>query len=63
MSLFDGNMSPADIAAVDQFGNVTSTTYLSVPNGCCSQISVRNSSETNEPILVRNANLVITRIA
>lgn len=50
-------------AAVDQFGNVTSTTYLSVPNGCCSQISVRNSSETNEPILVRNANLVITRIA
>ena len=50
-------------AAVDQFGNVTSTTYVSVPNGCCSQISVRNTSETGEPILVRNANLVITRIA
>lgn len=50
-------------AAVNQFGNVTSTSYITVPKGCgCFNISVRNSSE-DTAILVRNANLVITRIA
>lgn len=50
-------------AAVDQYGNVTSTTYLTVPSCCCAQVSVQNTSATGEAILVRNANLVITRIA
>ena len=49
-------------AAVDQFGNVTSTTQVDVPRGCCYTIAVENTSETAEPILVRNANLVVSRI-
>jgi hypothetical protein len=49
-------------AAVDQYGNVTSTTQVDVPKGCCYTISVENTSETAEPILVRNANLVVNRI-
>lgn len=47
---------------VDAYGNVTSTTQVDVPNCCCYNISVENTSETAEPILVRNANLVVTRI-
>ena len=51
-------------AAVNQYGNVSATTYIEIPAGCgCPDISVENSSATAEPILVRNANLVITRIA
>ena len=50
-------------AAVEQYGNVTSTSYITVPSGCCYQISVQNSSATAEAIDVRNSNLVITRIA
>lgn len=49
-------------AAGDQYGNVTSTTQVDVPKGCCYTISVENTSETAEPILVRNANLVVNRI-
>lgn len=50
-------------AAVGEFNNVTSTTYINVPRGCCYTISVQNTSDTAEAIEVRNANLVITRIA
>ena len=50
-------------AAVEEYGNVTSTTYLDVPVGCCYSISVQNTSATAETINVRNANVTITRIA
>ncbi len=50
-------------AAVEEFNNVTSTTYVTVPKGCCWTFSVQNTSDTAEAIEVRNANLVITRIA
>lgn len=56
------SLSAITPAAVNQYGNVTSTTYINVPRGCCFEISVRNSSN-DQAILVRNANLVITRIA
>lgn len=49
-------------AAVDQYGNVTSTTQVDVVKGCCVNIAVANTSVTAEPINVRNANLVVTRI-
>ena len=49
-------------AAVNQYGNVTSTTQIDVPRGCCFEISVENTSATQESILVRNANLVVSRI-
>lgn len=58
-------------AAVDEYGNVTSTAIITVPKGCCFSLSVRyvdatTDDPTTEPtplIEVQNANLVITRIA
>lgn len=57
-------------AAVDEFGNVTSTAIIRVPKGCCFSISVEAVPATTDPtvtpapvIEVQNANLVINRIA
>ena len=58
-------------AAVDEYGNVTSTTIIKVPRGCCFSLSVESvSAVTDDPaavpapvISVQNANLVINRIA
>lgn len=58
-------------AAVDEYGNVTSTAIITVPKGCCFSVSVRYvDATTNDPavtptpvITVQNANLVIDRIA
>lgn len=58
-------------AAVDTYGNVTSTAIITVPKGCCFSIGVRYVDATvDDPattptptIEVQNANLVINRIA
>jgi len=58
-------------AAVDEYGNVTSTAIITVPKGYCFSVSVRYvDATTNDPavtptpvITVQNANLVIDRIA
>ena len=55
-------------AAVDEYGNVTSTAIITVPKGCCFTIAVENVSEADgstpaQPINVQNANLTISRIA
>ena len=57
-------------AAVDTYGNVTSTAIITVPKGCCFQISVRyvsgvtDGTTTPTPAInVINANLEINRIA
>jgi len=58
-------------AAVDEYGNVTSTAIITVPRGCCFSLSVEYVDATvDDPattptpaIEVQNANLVITRIA
>lgn len=57
-------------AAVDQFGNVTSTAIIKVPKGCCFSLSVESVPATEDPavvpapvITVQNANLTISRIA
>lgn len=54
-------------AAVEEFGNVTSTAIITVPKGCCFSVSVRYVDVTDgtapTAIDVQNANLVITRIA
>lgn len=47
--------------AVEEFNNVFSAIFLDVPRGCCSQISVRNTSD--QEIEVQNANLIIERVA
>ena len=48
-------------AAVEEFNNVFSAIFLDVPKGCCSQISVRNTSD--QSVNVQNANLIIERVA
>ena len=56
-------------AAVDEYGNVTSTAIITVPRGCCFSLSVRavsavDPTATPAPAInVQNANLVISRIA
>lgn len=57
-------------AAVDQFGNVTSTAIIKVPKGCCFSLSVESVPATEDPVVVpapvitvQNANLTVSRIA
>lgn len=57
-------------AAVDEYGNVTSTAIIKVPRGCCFSLSVEAVPASADPtvtpapvISVQNANLVISRIA
>lgn len=58
-------------AAVEQYGNVTSTAIITVPKGCCFSLSVRyvdattdDAATTPTPLIeVANSNLVISRIA
>lgn len=48
-------------AAVDQYFNVTSTAFITVPRGCCYILAVENTS--TDSINVQNANLVVERVA
>ena len=48
-------------AAVAEFNNVSADTFVDVPAGCCSQISVKNIS--TQTIDVQNANLIVERVA
>lgn len=57
-------------AAVDTYGNVTSTAIVTVPKGCCFNVAVRyvpadeDPATTPTPVInVQNANLVVNRIA
>ena len=56
-------------AAVDEYFNVTSTAIITIPRGCCENVSVENVSfgataaDTPTAINVQNANLVVSRIA
>ena len=53
----------------NNYGNVTSTAIITVPKGCCFNISVENTSviptggTTAPAINVKNANLTVSRIA
>ena len=56
--------------STNNYFNVTSTAIVTVPRGCCFNISVENTSESLTPattpaptINVANANLVVSRIA
>ena len=62
--------APADEPpTTDNFFNVTSTAIITVPKGCCWNVSVENVTEPADattpasPILVQNANMVVQRIA
>ena len=57
-------------AAVEDYGNVTSTAIIDVPTGCCFTVSVRYVQATDDPavtptpfIEMQNLNLVVERIA
>lgn len=56
-------------AAVDEYFNVTSTAIITVPSGCCENVSIENITPGLTPaaaptaINVQNANLVVSRIA
>lgn len=57
-------------AAVDTYGNVTSTAIITVPRGCCFTLSVRYVAADEDPATVptpvielQNANLTVARIA
>lgn len=53
-------------AAAEDYFNVTSTAYVTVPRGCCFNVSVENVAAGDTaavPINVQNANLVVTRVA
>jgi len=57
-------------AAVEEYGNVTSTAIIKVPRCCCFSLSVDAVPATVDPTVtpapvidVQNANLTITRIA
>ena len=57
-------------AAVDEYGNVTSTAIIKVPRCCCYYLGVEAVPATTDPtvtpapiINVQNANLTISRVA
>lgn len=58
-------------AAVEEYGNVTSTAIITVPKGCCFSVALRAVSGITPPatgtpapaLLLQNANLVVNRIA
>jgi len=57
-------------AAVDQYGNVTSTALITVPRGCCFNLAVEYVNGSDDPAItptpnieVQNSNLVINRVA
>lgn len=57
-------------AAVETYGNVTSTAIVTVPKGCCFGVSLRAVPGSDDPtvtpasvINLQNSNIVINRIA
>ena len=48
-------------AAVENYFNVNASIYIDVSRGCCTRISIINTS--TQDILVQNANLIIERVA
>ena len=48
-------------AAVEEFNNIFGAIFIDIPRGCCSSISVKNT--TAQAIDVQNANLIVERVA
>lgn len=71
----NGETLPASLAiitpaAVDEYGNVTSTATIDIPRGCCFNVAVRHVAAVADPtvtpapvINVQNASLRIKRTA
>lgn len=48
-------------AVVDEYFNVSASLFIDVPAGCCTNISVKNTSD--QAINVQNANIIVERVA
>lgn len=48
-------------AAVGDYWNISEGIFIVVPRGCCTQISVKNTS--TQAINVQNANIIVERVA
>lgn len=70
----DGEVDGASIGistpgVVEQYNSVSGATFIDVPKGCCYTISLKNTvastdpAYVQQPMLVQNANVVITRVA
>jgi hypothetical protein len=60
----DGSTMPSTImsvtpAALEEYFNVSRATNVEIWNGCCQSLAIRNVSD--QPILVRNANIDFSR--
>ena len=48
-------------AAVNEYFNISSSIYVDVPAGCCSQVSIQNNGLV--PLNIQNTNLIVERVA
>ena len=48
-------------AAVGDFNNISRVLFLNVPSGCCTQVSVKNTSAGN--VDFENASIIVERVA
>lgn len=48
-------------AAVEEFNNIGRVLFLNVPSGCCTQVSVKNT--TAEDVVFENSSLIVERVA
>lgn len=57
-----GNATATVTPAIGDFFNVSVTTFIDIPCGCCVTVSVENASPTSA-IDVTNANIIFDRVA
>jgi hypothetical protein len=57
----DSSIMTSTTTTVGQFNNVSSSVFIDVPAGCCSQITIKNIS--TQSINIQNANLLVERVA
>ena len=49
------------VGGADFYNNVSASTYIDAPNGCCVRVAVTNTS--TQTIEIQNANLIAVRVA
>lgn len=47
--------------AAAEYNNVSSSLFIDIPSGCCSQISIKNIGTSS--LSIQNANLIVERVA
>lgn len=62
-SLGNATATVTPAAAETDFFNVSVTTFVEIPCGCCVTVGVENVSENDSAIDVTNANIIFDRVA